>query len=227
MHRHFRVIAISEYLRCRGFDPDVYKHTRIPGIWKELAIHYNLEAIDDRDNNIDYAEDPDYDSRFKEFALPPDFHDEMIARAVVDSATAATSPAQWEPEPPTIVPSATKSNAGKRKRGDAAARARSSTIESSDTALSHPSPAGARAARSTRSQKRAASKAQPPSAEPEPEEEEDAGGGDDGGDGEAEPEEEEEVQEAPAVKRVGGSRARGRGRARGGAGRNRGRKSGG
>ncbi|KAJ2974836.1 hypothetical protein NUW58_g8530 [Xylaria curta] len=55
MHKHFRIIAISEHLRNHGFDPDVETHTRIPGIWTKLRQFFDMEMIDERDNSFDYV----------------------------------------------------------------------------------------------------------------------------------------------------------------------------
>ncbi|KJR80086.1 uncharacterized protein SPSK_00545 [Sporothrix schenckii 1099-18] len=204
MHRHFRMIAISEHLRCRGFDPDVYQHTRIPGIWKELAAEYELETINDRDNSLDYVEEADVESRFKEFCLPlVDFRDDMMERALADEDddSAASSPAQWRPESPAptsrggaasggqsvAAPASTsKSSAIKRKRGDMSVlRMRSSTVDSFELASSVPSPAAT--GRGTRRGKREASKAKKPSTR--------RGGGDEEEEEEGPEEEEEEVGE--------------------------------
>ncbi|EFX05447.1 ct20 family protein [Grosmannia clavigera kw1407] len=203
MHRHFRMIAISEHLRCRGFDPDVCQHTRIPGIWKELCTEYELEAINDRDNSLDLAADsqPGHDTRYKEFALPlDDFRDAMLDRALVESVeadgdggsggrSAATSPAQWDPDasspPPTTAsshpastgiafePAAARPSVAKRKRGEmahAALRTRSSTVESSEMVTSSAaSPAAtAHAARGSRRGKRGGGAAKPGRRKPAP-----------------------------------------------------------
>ena len=48
MHKHFRMIALSQHLRNHGFNPAKEPHTRIPGIWKKLGSLYNLEALDER-----------------------------------------------------------------------------------------------------------------------------------------------------------------------------------
>ena len=48
MHKHFRMIALSQYLRNHGYNPEKEVHTRIPGIWKKLEGLYNLQALDER-----------------------------------------------------------------------------------------------------------------------------------------------------------------------------------
>ena len=56
MHKHFRMIAISQQLRNHGYNTPSDSHTRIPGIWTKLGSLYNLEEIDKRvlshDNNL-------------------------------------------------------------------------------------------------------------------------------------------------------------------------------
>ncbi|CAK7230403.1 hypothetical protein SEUCBS140593_007577 [Sporothrix eucalyptigena] len=230
MHRHFRMIAISEHLRCRGFDPDVYQHTRIPGIWKELGNEYELETINDRDNNLDYVDETDteaIESRFKEFCLPlADYRDDMLERALADDDddSAASSPAQWRPDSP-LPPSrggvasggqpaaaaaaSSKSNAKKRKRGDISAlRTRSSTIDSSELASSVPSPAAT--GRGARRGKRSATQAKKPPAkrgaeeEEDEDEEEEEAGEDDSGSGEEEENDGEEEEEEAEEEEGGG-----------------------
>lgn len=46
IHKHFRMLAISEHLKSQGYATD--EHTRIPGIWKKLGTLYNLPALDER-----------------------------------------------------------------------------------------------------------------------------------------------------------------------------------
>lgn len=48
MHKHFRMLAISEYMRSQGYAPADAEHTRIPGIWEKLGTLYNLPALDER-----------------------------------------------------------------------------------------------------------------------------------------------------------------------------------
>ena len=53
MHKHFRMIAISENLRGHGYPPPQDFHTRPPGIWKKLSKLYNLDALDNIVSRID------------------------------------------------------------------------------------------------------------------------------------------------------------------------------
>ncbi|KAI0908183.1 chromatin modification-related protein EAF7-domain-containing protein [Ustulina deusta] len=235
MHKHFRIIAISEHLRNHGFDPDVETHTRIPGIWMKLRQFFDMEMIDERDNSFDYVRslggDEAPEEIYKDFDLPPnDFHDLMWARAAADE----NEPDNWtdsdaEGENHT---GATKKQTRKRKRGDAATTdaasvagsttaktRRSSTVEDTDQETPVASSPVSRSARGARSQKRAAAKAKTESAESEhdDEEEDDDEAGEDNNDdsSEEEEEEEEEEAEAPATRSGRNNSARGRGRGRG------------
>lgn len=255
MHKHFRMLAISEHLRTNGYDPAVYTHIRIPGIWKKLNEFYNMPLIDERENTMDLVEDPNFDDRFKDFDLPwEDYGDLIMQRALADPSEAPSSPSTTEKSP---------ASTRKRKRGGAGdgPKTRSSTVEDSEAeneadaeeAQSSPAMKSARSARSTRSSKRAASKAKAKPVEREeaegddeeqdgdgdadgdsPEEEDDD---DDGNDSEEQAEEQEEEQEseeaeeeqqeeeAPAVRPTRGGPGRGRKRGRG-RGRGRGRRGG-
>ena len=51
MHKHFRMIAISEYLQNHGYNGyglPHNSHTTIPGIWEKLGSLYNLDVLDAR-----------------------------------------------------------------------------------------------------------------------------------------------------------------------------------
>lgn len=48
MHKHFRMISISENLKNHGYFSPQNAHTRIPGIWEKLGSLYNLETLDAR-----------------------------------------------------------------------------------------------------------------------------------------------------------------------------------
>ena len=48
MHKHFRMISISENLRNHSYFSPQNAHTRIPGIWEKLGSLYNLETLDAR-----------------------------------------------------------------------------------------------------------------------------------------------------------------------------------
>ncbi|MCJ1370384.1 hypothetical protein MMC20_001597 [Loxospora ochrophaea] len=59
MHKHFRMIAISENLRNHGYTSPQDGHTRIPGIWEKLGSMYNLEALDAREDSFGEANSDD------------------------------------------------------------------------------------------------------------------------------------------------------------------------
>lgn len=50
MHKHFRMVAISQYMMDRGHNPLTTPHMRIPGLWRKLQSLYNLDTIDERVN---------------------------------------------------------------------------------------------------------------------------------------------------------------------------------
>ncbi|KAH6856751.1 chromatin modification-related protein EAF7-domain-containing protein [Chaetomium sp. MPI-CAGE-AT-0009] len=137
MHKHFRILAISEHLRNHGFDPDTWPHTRVPGIWAKLGEFYNLEAIDERENNMDPPDEEGQPRRYHDFSLPWDeYGDVILERARADPSEAPTSPAQWDPNAPA-------GDSKKRKRGAAAessSRARSSTVEETENETPAASP---------------------------------------------------------------------------------------
>ncbi|KAK5624906.1 hypothetical protein RRF57_000622 [Xylaria bambusicola] len=174
MHKHFRMIAISERLRNHGFDPDVETHTRIPGIWIKLRQFFDMEMIDERDNSFDYVKslggDESPEEIYKDFDLPPnDFHNLMWARAAADE----TEPDNWSDTDAEAGShgGATRKGMRKRKRGDTATDTasvagsataktrRSSTVDDTDRDTPVASSPVSRSARGARSQKRAAAKA--------------------------------------------------------------------
>lgn len=142
MHKHFRMIAISEHLRNHGFDPDHYKHTRIPFIWQKLRTYYNLDMIDERENFEDEDEPED---KYKEFSLPrADFYEAMMQRAIADPSEAPTSPAQLDLDAEVKAPAVAAAPAAastpvnssppkKRKRGETTSRTRATSSAREDT----------------------------------------------------------------------------------------------
>ncbi|KAI0520787.1 chromatin modification-related protein EAF7-domain-containing protein [Xylaria bambusicola] len=189
VHKHFRMIAISERLRNHGFDPDVETHTRIPGIWTKLRQFFDMEMIDERDNSFDYVKslggDEAPEEIYNDFDLPPnDFHDLMWARAAADE----NEPDNWSDTDAEAgsYGGATRKGMRKRKRGDTATDAasvagsataktrRSSTIDYTDRDTPVASSPVTRSARRARSQKRAAAKAKTESSAKSEESEHDA-----------------------------------------------------
>ncbi|KAI0828450.1 CT20-domain-containing protein [Hypoxylon sp. FL0890] len=240
IHKHFRMIAISEHLRNHGFDPDVETHTRIPSIWDKLRLFYNMDAIDERDNSFDYVkgegegqEEEPPEQKYNDFELPPDeFHDMMWARAAAGPGEESGEDMEVDaPEKPTPLTGRKRKRGGTRGGGaaDAAADAasvagstttktRASTVEDTDQETPLPSsPAGRTTARGARSQRRSAAKAKAESAEPEHEEEgeddneEEAEEEDNEEEAEEEESEKEEPDTAPTTRSGRGGSARGRG----------------
>lgn len=48
MHKHFRMIAISQYLQSHSHDLPENSHTSTARIWDKLRTLYNIEALDER-----------------------------------------------------------------------------------------------------------------------------------------------------------------------------------
>ncbi|KAM3077233.1 hypothetical protein ACMFMG_003303 [Clarireedia jacksonii] len=193
MHKHFRMIALSEHLRNHGYHPRYDPHTRIPGIWEKLRTCYNLDIIDERENTFEW--DDDGDERFLEFKLPDEEYGETMfmrgKRSDDDVSESPSSPprfsesgdsrdsAEAEPEPEIH---GTK----KRKRGDLSAKKdRASTVDTAETRTSPPAHSSPppKSTRAGRSANRAAEKAKAESSsrqqsiatEEEPDDEEEDG----------------------------------------------------
>ncbi|TAQ85566.1 hypothetical protein B7494_g6115 [Chlorociboria aeruginascens] len=149
IHKHFRMIALSEHLRNHGYDE---KHTRIPGIWEKLKTIYNLEVIDERETfDLDSEDkDPDIYVEFNLRALcPEDFDLAMFMKGKLDES---------EEESGHLPPP--KGNK-KRKRGDTVKNTRASTIDDSEDPKTSPVPSLPKTtARLARSTNRTASRAQ-------------------------------------------------------------------
>lgn len=180
MHKHFRMLAISEHLRNHGINPDFETHTKIPGIWAKLRTLYNLEAIDEREN---YDDD---EKRYKDFSLRElEYGDMMWSRRLADDPSEApSSPPQMDFEDTTKPPSVS-GGTRKRKRGNASTtdgasvagsttRTRGSTVEDTEEETPMASSPIAKSARGARSRTRAAAKTRAESTEPEAEANEDS-----------------------------------------------------
>lgn len=48
VHKHFRIIALHDYIQSSGCTSRQDEHTRIPGIWEKLHSLYNLSILDER-----------------------------------------------------------------------------------------------------------------------------------------------------------------------------------
>ncbi|KAI1090166.1 chromatin modification-related protein EAF7-domain-containing protein [Rostrohypoxylon terebratum] len=239
IHKHFRMISISEHLRNHGFDPDVETHTRIPCIWDKLRLFYNMEAIDERDNAFDYNigegdGQEESEQKYNDFELPADdFHELMWERAAAKPGEeSAPSDADIDvPNKPASAVGRKRKRGGMRGAGVGAAAAedaasvagstttktRASTVEDTDQETPLPSSPAARTRGAQKQKQRAAARALAESAEPDVDEEvaeEEEEADEDDNDEEADEEEESEKEEpsAPPTTRSGrGSGARGRG----------------
>ncbi|KAF8859507.1 hypothetical protein BDZ45DRAFT_725257 [Acephala macrosclerotiorum] len=150
MHKHFRMIALSEHLRNHGYDPTNDPHTRIPGIWSKLRALYKLPIIDDRENSFEY-EEPD---KFLDFEIPADMEDFEIR--MWEQGRRKGSVSEVSSSPPTLSRSRSRSQSPnlreqrKRKRADTVTmkdkeremgkgkETRASTVEDTDEAASSP-----------------------------------------------------------------------------------------
>ncbi|KAJ5082495.1 hypothetical protein N7532_011538 [Penicillium argentinense] len=98
VHKHFRMIAIYEYLKSQGYAPANAEHMRIPGIWKKLGTLYNLEALDERENALikgDANDDEDQPSeRFCSYEPPYDEYGDMMfeRRLALEGSSSPISP---------------------------------------------------------------------------------------------------------------------------------------
>lgn len=52
MHKHFRIIAIHNYMISQGVVSAQDEHTTIPGLWTKLGSLYNLPILDEREDSI-------------------------------------------------------------------------------------------------------------------------------------------------------------------------------
>ena len=124
VHKHFRMIALSEHLRNHGYDPRVHAHTRIPGIWAKLRTLYNMDIIDERENSFEYEED--VKDKYLEFKLPDeDFEEETFMRGKRGDTEVDSSPGS---SPPRLNRSPSPQATKKRKRGDTVTKPRDTSV---------------------------------------------------------------------------------------------------
>ncbi|KAI9718588.1 MAG: hypothetical protein M1812_004039 [Candelaria pacifica] len=133
MHKHFRMIAISQQLRNHGYTSQQDSHTKIPGIWEKLGTLYNLEALDERDNSLaeEDAEEEGEPAKaaYFPFELPEeDYGDLMFDRRLAPDGSSSPSSMQE-----------TQTPAQKRKAKSEASTTgarRASTIEDTEEGIS-------------------------------------------------------------------------------------------
>jgi MRG-binding protein len=72
MHKHFRMIALHNYLHSTGCTSPSDAHTRIPGIWDKLSQLYNLPILDEREDTFlpSPPDDPTGSALYHPFSLP-------------------------------------------------------------------------------------------------------------------------------------------------------------
>lgn len=94
------MISIHNDMRSHGFATEDAPHTRIPGIWKKLNQLYELEALDERENQYAFSDEPDPVDRddapnMPDFELPEDDFGELMwqKRFHREDSAAASSPA--------------------------------------------------------------------------------------------------------------------------------------
>jgi MRG-binding protein len=151
MHKHFRMIALSEHLRNHGYDPTVETHIQIPGIWKKLHTLYNLDVIDERENSLfDYE---DGDDQYLDFELPEEYEEPMFIKGKRSPSEAGSSPPRLNRSPSLPI-------VRKRKRGDTMTQKnRASTVDDTDEARTSPAKSpSTKTARTGRSAKRSLGK---------------------------------------------------------------------
>jgi len=151
MHKHFRMVALSEYLRNHGYDPRIEKHTSIQGIWAKLETMYDMKIIDERENTFEWEDD--LRDKYEEFRLPEEWAHDMFQKGKRTGDEAPLSPSYSEASAPT---------GRKRKRGETVTtKTRASTVDDTDDTRDTParsSPPG-KATRSGRTTNRSMGRA--------------------------------------------------------------------
>jgi MRG-binding protein len=84
MHKHFRMLAIHDYMTSQGVINPTDEHTKIPGIWEKLGSLYKLPVLDDREDST-MNDLPDENGEvfelYSPFSLPEDeYGAKMFAR---------------------------------------------------------------------------------------------------------------------------------------------------
>lgn len=73
MHKHFRIIAIHNYMIGQGVVSSDDEHTTIPGLWTKLRSLYNLPILDEREDSIMHSSSDENGSaggRYCPYELP-------------------------------------------------------------------------------------------------------------------------------------------------------------
>lgn len=202
MHKHFRIIAIHNYMIGQGVISSGDEHTTIPGLWTKLGSLYNLPILDEREDSF-MQSSSDENGSPGELYCPYELPDQEYGAMKFDK----------------------RINLDGSKSPALLSSRRESTIADTDEPRSSPAP-GRRTGRATRrggrisklqqevgGSRRTSKAASATEDEPMQDAGEDGGGDDDDSD-EAD---EEEAEESPRPR--GSARGRGNGKGRGGRGR--------
>lgn len=126
------MLAISEHLRNHGYDPQIERHTSIPGIWQKLRTLYNMDIIDEREMSFDYEDDGE--DKFFDFKLPEEDYEEALwLRGRRTASDAPSSPPRLNRSPS---PSTSVQPAKKRRRGTVTRRREETVDDTDDTRTS-------------------------------------------------------------------------------------------
>jgi MRG-binding protein len=115
IHRHFRMVAIREYMTNQGVVNASDEHTSATGIWAKLDSLYDLKDLDEREDSViaNGADDEDVEY-WREFELPAkDFEAMMWERRLAPEGTASPTTSRREStvaetEDPRASPASTK-----------------------------------------------------------------------------------------------------------------------
>lgn len=99
MHKHFRMLAIHDYMTAQGVVNPDHEHTKISGIWEKLASLYNLPILDEREDLI-MNDIPDDDGNtielYQPFELPESVYGDLMFAKRLKGPDDSESP---EPDP--------------------------------------------------------------------------------------------------------------------------------
>ena len=81
MHKHFRMVAIKDYMIGEGVINATDKHTTTEGIWQKLASLYDLPGLDEREDSVinhGVGDGDDNGPYFRDFELPREDFDGLM-----------------------------------------------------------------------------------------------------------------------------------------------------
>ncbi|KAF1913004.1 chromatin modification-related protein EAF7-domain-containing protein [Ampelomyces quisqualis] len=219
LHKHFRMISIHNDMRSHGFATEDAPHTRIPGIWRKLDQLYELEALDERENQYAFSEDADPGdpaataASMPHFELPEDeFGELMWQKRFRGEESPASSPAAVSIEDdralfhPGVGLLRERPGSARSQKAETPAEATPTPKNTKATRASRANQKGARAAKGNAAASRA-SKAQSAVSE-SAEEADDADDDDDNDNNDHESTAESEEDSAPTTRRTNRGRQR-------------------